>query len=76
MAEEIKGRHLVFNGQRTTWFAPASLPELLQLKATYPEAPLVVGNTNVGKLQDCCVIASEYTQPDVATLMEAIECLQ
>uniref|UniRef100_A0ABM5EPP6 aldehyde oxidase n=1 Tax=Pogona vitticeps TaxID=103695 RepID=A0ABM5EPP6_9SAUR len=48
MAEEIKGRHLVFNGQRTTWFAPASLPELLQLKATYPEAPLVVGNTNVG----------------------------
>nr|XP_060621769.1 aldehyde oxidase 2-like [Anolis sagrei ordinatus] len=48
MAEENKGRTLVFHGERTTWISPASLEELLNLKAIYPNAPLVVGNTSVG----------------------------
>ncbi|XP_061464041.1 aldehyde oxidase 3-like isoform X2 [Rhineura floridana] len=48
VAEEIKGRPLLFNGERTTWISPASLQELLNLKANYPNAPLVVGNTSVG----------------------------
>ncbi|XP_067326697.1 aldehyde oxidase 3-like [Anolis sagrei] len=48
MAEENKGRTLVFHGERTTWISPVSLEELLNLKATYPDAPLVVGNTSVG----------------------------
>ncbi|XP_062816527.1 aldehyde oxidase 4 isoform X1 [Anolis carolinensis] len=48
MAEENKGRTLVFHGERTTWISPVSLEELLDLKATYPDAPLVVGNTSVG----------------------------
>ncbi|MEE6490026.1 hypothetical protein FKM82_015765 [Ascaphus truei] len=39
---------LLFRGERTTWIAPSSLQELLQLKANYPQAPLVVGNTTVG----------------------------
>ncbi|KAG8124767.1 hypothetical protein E2320_020062, partial [Naja naja] len=50
MAEENRGKTLVFNGKRTTWISPSSLKELLQLKATYPQAPLVIGNTCVGIL--------------------------
>uniref|UniRef100_A0A670XYN9 Aldehyde oxidase 1 n=1 Tax=Pseudonaja textilis TaxID=8673 RepID=A0A670XYN9_PSETE len=41
MAEETRGKTLVFNGKRTTWISPSSLKELLQLKATYPQAPLI-----------------------------------
>ncbi|XP_063147934.1 aldehyde oxidase isoform X3 [Candoia aspera] len=48
MAEENRGKTLVFSGKRTTWISPASLQELLQLKATHPQAPLVIGNTCVG----------------------------
>ncbi|XP_029140847.1 aldehyde oxidase isoform X3 [Protobothrops mucrosquamatus] len=48
MAEENRRKTLVFNGNRTTWISPASLKELLQLKATYLQAPLVIGNTSVG----------------------------
>uniref|UniRef100_A0A7M4ERC2 Aldehyde oxidase-like n=1 Tax=Crocodylus porosus TaxID=8502 RepID=A0A7M4ERC2_CROPO len=39
-------RTLVFHGERTTWISPVSLKELLELKAKYPKAPLVVGNTS------------------------------
>ncbi|XP_037076844.1 xanthine dehydrogenase/oxidase-like [Pollicipes pollicipes] len=37
-----------FVGPRVTWYRPASLQELLDLKATHPEAKLVNGNTEVG----------------------------
>nr|XP_006117996.1 aldehyde oxidase isoform X1 [Pelodiscus sinensis] len=47
MAEKPK-RTLVFQGERTMWISPTSLKELLELKATYPKAPLIVGNTSVG----------------------------
>uniref|UniRef100_A0A7M4ERU3 aldehyde oxidase n=1 Tax=Crocodylus porosus TaxID=8502 RepID=A0A7M4ERU3_CROPO len=48
MAESLPKRTLVFHGERTTWISPTSLEELLELKAKYPKAPLVVGNTSVG----------------------------
>ncbi|XP_015264160.1 PREDICTED: aldehyde oxidase [Gekko japonicus] len=48
IAEESKRRTLVFNGERTTWISPVALQELLGLKAKYPMAPLVVGNTSIG----------------------------
>uniref|UniRef100_A0A8C8T1F7 Aldehyde oxidase 1 n=1 Tax=Pelusios castaneus TaxID=367368 RepID=A0A8C8T1F7_9SAUR len=48
MAENEPKRTLVFHGERTTWISPTSLKELLELKAKYPKAPLVVGNTSVG----------------------------
>ncbi|XP_010216199.1 PREDICTED: aldehyde oxidase [Tinamus guttatus] len=48
MAESQPKQTLVFHGERMTWISPVSLDELLDLKATYPKAPLVVGNTNVG----------------------------
>uniref|UniRef100_A0A8C2D390 Aldehyde oxidase 6 n=1 Tax=Cyprinus carpio TaxID=7962 RepID=A0A8C2D390_CYPCA len=43
-----------FCGERMTWISPGSLNELLQLKADYPQAPLVMGNTNIG-----CVLANQ-----------------
>uniref|UniRef100_A0A8C1GP10 xanthine dehydrogenase n=1 Tax=Cyprinus carpio TaxID=7962 RepID=A0A8C1GP10_CYPCA len=39
---------LRFVGERVLWIQPCSLKELLELKATYPNAKLVVGNTEVG----------------------------
>uniref|UniRef100_A0A8C3NMH1 xanthine dehydrogenase n=1 Tax=Geospiza parvula TaxID=87175 RepID=A0A8C3NMH1_GEOPR len=45
MAENQPKTTLVFRGGRVTWISPVSLDELLDLKATYPKAPLVVGNT-------------------------------
>lgn len=41
---------LVFSNERVVWHRPTSLPELLNLKSQYPEAKLVIGNTEVGKL--------------------------
>ncbi|KAM5280162.1 aldehyde oxidase 2-like [Ctenodactylus gundi] len=41
-------RTLTFRGERVTWVAPGSLPDLLALRAEYPEAPLVLGNTALG----------------------------
>ncbi|KAI1237061.1 hypothetical protein IHE44_0014316 [Lamprotornis superbus] len=48
MAENQPKRTLFFRGERVTWISPVSLDELLDLKATHPKAPLVVGNTIVG----------------------------
>ncbi|XP_066474787.1 aldehyde oxidase 1-like [Tiliqua scincoides] len=48
MAENQTAQTLVFHGERTTWISPVNLKELLELKAKYPQAPLVVGNTSVG----------------------------
>ncbi|XP_062863680.1 xanthine dehydrogenase/oxidase isoform X2 [Trichomycterus rosablanca] len=41
-------KELRFNGERVLWVQPSSLTELLELKAMYPDAKLVVGNTEVG----------------------------
>ncbi|XP_077174886.1 aldehyde oxidase 1-like isoform X2 [Paroedura picta] len=48
MAECQTAQTLVFRGERTTWISPVDLKELLELKAKYPLAPLIVGNTCVG----------------------------
>ncbi|KAB5562555.1 hypothetical protein PHYPO_G00019190 [Pangasianodon hypophthalmus] len=41
-------RQLRFLGERVLWIQPSTLKELLELKALYPTAKLVVGNTEVG----------------------------
>ncbi|XP_034353828.1 aldehyde oxidase 4 isoform X1 [Arvicanthis niloticus] len=48
MAEDPNKRRLTFLGNRTIWIMPVTLNDLLELKASYPEAPLVMGNTAVG----------------------------
>ncbi|KAK6306886.1 hypothetical protein J4Q44_G00220340 [Coregonus suidteri] len=39
---------LRFRGERVLWLQPASLEQLLDLKTQYPNAKMVVGNTEVG----------------------------
>ncbi|XP_060647418.1 xanthine dehydrogenase [Drosophila nasuta] len=39
---------LNFHSDRVSWYRPTTLQELLQLKAQYPAAKLIVGNTEVG----------------------------
>ncbi|XP_073814863.1 xanthine dehydrogenase-like [Musca autumnalis] len=39
---------VVFKGERVTWYRPTSLEDLLKLKSQFPQAKLVVGNTEVG----------------------------
>ncbi|XP_061480984.1 xanthine dehydrogenase/oxidase [Rhineura floridana] len=41
-------KQLCFRGEQVMWFQPSSLKELVALKAQYPTAKLVVGNTEVG----------------------------
>lgn len=40
---------LSFTGERTTWYRPTCLKELVELKHSYPDARLVIGNTEVGQ---------------------------
>ncbi|XP_052605482.1 aldehyde oxidase 2 [Peromyscus californicus insignis] len=48
MAENPEKQTLTFSGERITWISPGTLQDLLALKAKYPEAPLVSGNTSLG----------------------------
>ncbi|XP_047400596.1 aldehyde oxidase 2 isoform X3 [Sciurus carolinensis] len=48
MAENPEKRTLIFYGERVTWISPGTLQDLLELKAKYPEAPLILGNTSLG----------------------------
>ncbi|XP_030628407.1 aldehyde oxidase 6 isoform X1 [Chanos chanos] len=48
MAESQVQRSQVFCGERMTWISPVSLEELIQLKHKHPQAPIAIGNTNIG----------------------------
>jgi len=41
-------RPLLFTSPKMTWYRPTTLPSLLSLKASFPHARLVAGNTEVG----------------------------
>ncbi|XP_014007070.1 aldehyde oxidase 1 [Salmo salar] len=48
MAETEPQVSQLFRGERMVWVSPVSLEELIQLKTSHPQAPLVMGNTNIG----------------------------
>ncbi|KAL4635601.1 aldehyde oxidase-like [Arapaima gigas] len=48
MAQKQDGGRLCFQGDRVKWISPGDLADLLELRAAHPDAPLAVGNTNVG----------------------------
>ncbi|XP_032335984.1 LOW QUALITY PROTEIN: aldehyde oxidase 4 [Camelus ferus] len=48
MAEDPNKRRLMFQGERTTWITPVTLNDLVELKTSFPKAPIVMGNTEVG----------------------------
>uniref|UniRef100_A0A8C0FWE2 Xanthine dehydrogenase n=1 Tax=Bubo bubo TaxID=30461 RepID=A0A8C0FWE2_BUBBB len=45
---ELMQKQLCFKGERVMWIQPTTLKELVALKSQYPNAKLVVGNTEVG----------------------------
>ncbi|KAK1336525.1 hypothetical protein QTO34_002556 [Cnephaeus nilssonii] len=48
LAEKQPPTTRVFAGERMTWISPVTLKELLEAKAKYPQAPVVMGNTSTG----------------------------
>lgn len=47
-----KAEQLCFQGEKVRWISPADLKDLIKLKAEYPNAPLLVGNTTIGWFQE------------------------
>ena len=45
---ESKKGYPILHGSRSDWYAPYTLRELIKLKKLYPDAKIVVGNTEVG----------------------------
>ncbi|TRZ01798.1 hypothetical protein DNTS_017775 [Danionella cerebrum] len=43
-----KGERISFVGEKMRWISPADLKDLIKLKAEYPNATLLVGNTTLG----------------------------
>ncbi|KAI7791213.1 aldehyde oxidase 5 isoform X2 [Triplophysa rosa] len=48
LAKQHSGEHFCFQGERVKWISPVDLKDLIELKADYPNAPLLVGNTTLG----------------------------
>ncbi|KAL3270337.1 hypothetical protein HHI36_009385 [Cryptolaemus montrouzieri] len=48
LSDKYDQEFLIIRGQNCTWYRPKSLEQFLVLKSTYPEAKIVVGNTEVG----------------------------
>ncbi|KAG8239016.1 hypothetical protein J437_LFUL005073, partial [Ladona fulva] len=56
LSSELNHQFLKVSGQRVTWYRPTTLNQLLTLKKTYPQARIIVGNTEVGvevKFKSC-----------------------
>jgi len=47
LSSELENQYLVFRGANVTWYRPTKLDQLLQLKSYFPNAKIVVGNTEV-----------------------------
>ncbi|XP_064600707.1 xanthine dehydrogenase/oxidase-like [Liolophura sinensis] len=48
MSDELDKASLKFEGERATWYRPVTLTQLLELKASHPDAVLVNGNSEIG----------------------------
>lgn len=48
MGKKPDAGQLCFQSDRVKWISPVLLKDLTQLKARYPDAPLLVGNTTLG----------------------------
>ena len=49
LSPAMDDKSLYFKGEFVEWYRPVTLEELLQLKSQYPDAKIVVGNSEVGK---------------------------
>uniref|UniRef100_A0A673ZP87 Xanthine dehydrogenase n=1 Tax=Salmo trutta TaxID=8032 RepID=A0A673ZP87_SALTR len=58
--ELMSSQQLRFRGERVLWLQPASLDQLLELKTQYPNAKMVVGNTEFKNLLYPVILAPAY----------------
>ena len=49
LPDAAKPSRLYIKGDLVTWIRPTTLDELLELKTKYPQAKLVIGNTEIGE---------------------------
>lgn len=49
VSSQLDDQFLMIIGKRATWYRPTCLSELLHLKSKFPDAKIIVGNTEVGK---------------------------
>lgn len=75
ISSALDEEYLIFKGKNVTWYRPNTLEELLSLKKCYPDAKVVVGNTEVGvemKYKNCRY--SRLIQPtNVKEMCEIVE---
>lgn len=45
----LNTKSAIFRGPKTLFFRPTTLEEVIAMKSAYPEAKIVVGNTEIGK---------------------------
>ncbi|XP_071858957.1 xanthine dehydrogenase rosy isoform X1 [Bombus fervidus] len=48
ISKHLDEEYLIIKGKDVTWYRPKTLTELLRLKNQYPNAKIVVGNTEIG----------------------------
>lgn len=48
VSDVLDSHSIVFHGKAAIWYRPTTLDELLAIKSEYPNAKIIVGNTEVG----------------------------
>lgn len=49
LSEDYDKEYLILKGKEITWYRPTRLKDILMLKQQYPNAKIIVGNTEVGE---------------------------
>lgn len=73
LTSEYDEQYLMFKGKNSTWYRPTELSTILKLKEQYPDAKIVVGNTEVGvevKFKHC--IYPTIIMPNLVEAMNTI----
>jgi len=48
MDSKLDEQYLIVKGRDITWYRPTNLKTLLALKEQYPNAKIIIGNTEIG----------------------------
>ncbi|CAF4893179.1 unnamed protein product [Pieris macdunnoughi] len=75
LSSQYDEQYLIFRGSKTTWYRPTTVDTVLTLKEKYPDAKIVVGNTEVGvevKFKHCVypVIIMPTSIPELNSVKE------
>ncbi|CAH3868030.1 xanthine dehydrogenase [Pieris brassicae] len=75
LSSQYDEQYLIFRGSKTTWYRPTTVDTVLTLKEKYPDAKIVVGNTEVGvevKFKHCVypVVIMPTSIPELNSVKE------